>query len=156
MYSLLVITLVVSLSAKLFKHNGSMSKYVMFCVAICFMSFLLTPVFGFIHNVPKFFENGKIDSYNYDCLAAFSYKELLLNSTDNSLRSVVCEISLNKFDIVVDDENVLFEYDAQDVSNVIIKSITIDLTDYINIRNVRELEEYISDMFLCRCEVLLA
>ncbi|MBQ2863546.1 MAG: hypothetical protein IJE84_05150, partial [Clostridia bacterium] len=148
--------LVVSLTAKFFKQNGSTGKYVMFCVAICFVSFIITPVFQFVQSIPKLLENGKVDSFEYDSVSLFSYNEMLLDSTDKSLRDLVCEISRNKFNIIIDGECVIFDYDKQDFSNVIIKSIEIDLSGSLNTKNIRELEEYISDMFMCNCEVRLA
>ena len=155
MYSLFVITIIVSLLSKVFKHNGSMSKYAMFCVGICFMSFMLTPVFRFVQNIPESLDRGSIDSFDNNTLGKFSYNDLLLEATDDSLRRAVCEVSQKRFDIWVDENNVLFDYNTEETTNVIINSITIDLKEYPKVKNIRELEEYLSDMFLCRCEVLL-
>ena len=119
------------------------------------MSFMLTPVFRFVQNIPESLDRGSIDSFDNNTLGKFSYNDLLLEATDDSLRRAVCEVSQKRFDIWVDENNVLFDYNTEETTNVIINSITIDLKEYPKVKNIRELEEYLSDMFLCRCEVLL-
>ena len=133
---------------------GTIKRYMLMCASIIMVYSLLAPLYNLVMDIPRILEEGRIDEYTRDISSYDEYEKLIVEQTDRELRYAICEIARTRFDINVEAERITISYDTQDLENVEILSIKIDVSDELSILNLNELSGYISDMFMCECEVI--
>ena len=136
------------------KHGSKLKRYVAFSVSVVCVYSSLMPIFRIakiIKDVPYSFT---IEESKYDLVSNIDINKWILRQTDDELRRSLRSVAKEKFDIDVSEEKIYVTYDSTDLDNVKITKVTVDLSDALIIKNMRELQYYISDMMLCDCEVI--
>ncbi len=79
---------------------------------------------------------------------------LLLDETDKQLKKGISDILSSKFNMNLLPEKISLTYDAYDKQNIKISKIQIDTRDIKVIKDLYEMRYFISEMFMCECEVI--
>lgn len=86
---------------------------------------------------------------------AFDYKMLVIEKTGDNLKKEISSIARQRYNILLSSDKITIEYDDTDIENVLIKKVLLDLREVYVIMNAKELEEYITELLCCDCEVIL-
>ena len=135
--------------------ENSLVKYALYCISLLLTFVVCSVIFNFLIELPESFDNGRIDQYGTEVLNSQSYNELVMDAFDEIVKEDICKASHLKFDISISPQRVELEYDDSDIENVKIRGIFIDLRETAHINDVYELQEYISDIYMCKCEVIV-
>lgn len=152
--SIIVISVVGSYICSLLNIEGRMYRYVSYVVSLVIISMLISPVYSFMRYL------GNAENYldlNYEKYIPEKSAEgigMVLNETDKELRQSISNLAKLKFDILLPSENIIIEYDDSDKENVDITKIKLNIENISIIKNLNEFCLYISEIFLCSCEVM--
>ena len=135
--------------------DGELHRYASYSASLVLIIFLCNPMFDFLFGIPDLIEKEQINNNIDDAIISIGYNELVFDEFDKLMKDNICRDSLYRFDIDISRDNVDVEYDDSDIENVHLVRINIDLRDGVYIGNVRELQEYLADIYLCSCEVIM-
>ena len=136
------------------KHGSKLKKYVAFSLSVVSVASLLIPVYSGLYYLRNISYEYQADSDITQVFGSTNVEAWLLRLTDDELRGELCVVIKSKYGIDVDKNSISILYDPSDSMNISIIKVTIDLSDRTVIKNVREMESYLSEMLMCECEVI--
>ncbi len=152
--SMIILSCFCSFVISFLKHGSKLKKYVAFSVSVVAVYSVLTPIFDIVFSIKDLSFSCNFDQDHVQAVKGIDVNEWTIKLTDEELKRSICNIAQEKFDIELITENLIISYDFSDYSNVKIIKVIVDFSDSVIIKNVRELEYYISELLLCECEVV--
>ena len=142
-----VLLTVINSGSKLKKQAGTVLSIVCVIAVLNAMIYIYSAVKKF--DVVSFLD---ID-YQYKDMT-IDIQRIMLDKTDEELRSSISSVARSKFDIPIESDRIYIVYDTSDFQNVGISKVTIDLKNVVTIKNVNELKNFIAELLYCECEVI--
>lgn len=133
--------------------DSTVIRYASYSISLLVLVCVCSPFLGFLADFPERLKNGEAYGYEEITMSVSSLNDMVLDEFDVILREDVCEVSEIKFGISIDPRCVTLDYDKSDIECVRILLISLDLRECTYVNNVFELQEYISEVYMCKCEV---
>ena len=137
------------------KHGSKLKKYVAFSVSVVALCSVLVPLYGIMSKIGGLKATDFHIQDELQQTKSIDVREWTMRMTDVQLRSSIKNTVKERFGIDVPTEKINISYDTSDYSSVRIITVKIDMSENIIVKDLRELEDYISDMMQCDCEVLI-
>ena len=153
LFGIIIISILGSYICSLLNVEGRLYRYVAYIVSLTIIIMLTEPLVAF---VSIFRETQNYFNFEYEQSIPQIENEgvsLILKETDSEIRMGISKIAKYKFDILLEEENIIIQYNDSDNENIEIIKITLCVSDNPIIKNLNEFRLYISELFMCECEV---
>lgn len=154
--SLIAISCMSSLFIPMLKQGSKLRRYVAFSIGVICVYTVFSPIVSFFSRFNGDVTSGLIDLSGTENVFSVNTNEWILSETDDELRYNISQIIRAKFSIPVSKEMITLYYDKSDYERIKIIKTEIDLSAITVIRDLNEMQQYLSEMLLCECEVKVA
>ena len=151
--NIIIISFLGSYFLSFLNTEGKLHRYTGYILSLIIISMLLSPIGSFITFCKDAQKYLNFDSENTKPDYTVDGTVLIVQETDKEIKRGISDIAKAKYEIMLPVDNIRIEYDTSDIEKIEIKHIYISVNNTILIKNLNEFCYYISDMFMCKCEV---